>query len=150
MSETNAEELVRRWFDELFNDADLPVADEILASGVRYHGPESLTPTDVTSPADVKDYVGVYRRAFPDLRYAVDDVFGSDGRITARWTATGTHRSELFGIEPTGEVFVVEGINVFSVVDGEIDEIWSEWDTLRMVEELDVIPELSADVEQVG
>ena len=150
MSETNAEKLVHRWFEELFNDADLSVADEILASGVRYHGPESLTPTDVASPADVKEYVGVYRRAFPDLRYAVDDVFGSGETITARWTATGTHRSELFGIEPTGEVFVAEGINVFSVVDGEIDEIWSEWDTLRMVEELGVIPKLGADVEEVG
>jgi steroid delta-isomerase-like uncharacterized protein len=142
MGETAAEELVRRWFDELFNEADPSVASEILASDVRYHGPGSLTPSDVTAPADVAEYVEVYRRAFPDLRYTVEEVFGSGDRVCARWTATGTHRSDLFGIEPTGEVVVVEGVNAFAVDDGEITEVWSEWDTLGMVQELGILPSL--------
>ena len=147
MEDTRSETLVRRWFEDLFNGGDLPVADDLLASDVRYHGPESLSPTDVTSPADVKEYVEVYREAFPDLRYTVDDVFGSGRTVGARWTATGTHRSDLFGIEPTGEVFVAEGINVFSITDGEIAEVWSQWDTLQMVRELEVLPPLGVDVD---
>jgi steroid delta-isomerase-like uncharacterized protein len=147
MNRTDAEALARRWFEDLFNDADLTVADELLADDVRYHGPKSLTPDDVTSPTDVAEYVAVYRQAFPDLQYTVDDVFGSDGVVGVRWTATGTHQSDLFGIEPTGEVFVAEGINVFSVTDGRIDEVWSEWDTLRMAQELDVVPPLAFDGE---
>jgi steroid delta-isomerase-like uncharacterized protein len=142
MAEADPTELVHRWFDELFNDADLAVADDILAPDVRYHGPDSLTPSDVTSPADVKEYVEVYRQAFPDLRYTVEDVFGSDGRVCARWTATGTHRSDLFGIEPTGEVFVADGINVFTVEDGRITEVRSQWDTLGMARELEFLPSL--------
>lgn len=144
MEETAAEELVRRWFDELFNEADPSVASEILASDVRYHGPGSLTPSSVTSPSDVTEYVEIYRRAFPDLRYAVDEVFDSGDRVCARWTATGTHRSDLFGIEPTGEVVVVEGVNVFAVDGGEITEVWSAWDSLGMVQELGILPSLGA------
>jgi steroid delta-isomerase-like uncharacterized protein len=150
MTRTEAERLARRWFDELFNEADPAAAADLLASDVRYHGPSSLTPGDVTSPADVAEYVAVYRQAFPDLRYAVDDVFGTagadgEGTVGVRWTATGTHRSDLFGIEPTGEVFVAEGINVFTVEDGEITEVWSAWDTLGMARELDVLPPLGFD-----
>jgi steroid delta-isomerase-like uncharacterized protein len=147
MADVESETLVRRWFEELFNGTDPDVADDLLAPDVRYHGPQSLSPTDVTSPADVEEYVTVYREAFPDLRYTVDDVFGSGGTVGARWTATGTHRSDLFGIEPTGEVFVAEGINVFSITDGEITEVWSQWDTLQMVRELEVLPPLGVDVD---
>ena len=142
MADPDPTELVHRWFDELFNDADPAVSDELLASDVRYHGPGSLTPSDVTSPADVKEYVEIYRRAFPDLRYTVDDVFGSGGTVGARWTAPGTHRSDLFGIEPTGEVFVADGVNVFTVDDGRITEVWSQWDTLGMARELEFLPPL--------
>jgi steroid delta-isomerase-like uncharacterized protein len=147
MTGTEAEDLARRWFEELFNDADPTAADELLADDVRYHGPKSLTPGDVTSPADVAEYAAVYRQAFPDLQYTVDDVFGSGDVVGVRWTATGTHQSDLFGIDPTGEVFVAEGINVFSIADGRIAEVWSEWDTLRMARELDVIPPLGSDGE---
>lgn len=146
MTDAEAEALVRRWFEELFTDGDLGTADEILAADVRYHGPESLSPTDVTTPEDIKRYVEVYGRAFPDLQYTVEDVFGEGGQVCARWTATGTHRSDLFGIEPTGEVFVEEGVNVFTVREGEIAEVWSDWDTLKMVQELEIVPPIGLEL----
>jgi steroid delta-isomerase-like uncharacterized protein len=147
MDDANVETLVHRWFEELFNEADTAVADEILADDVRYHGPESLSPTDVETPAGIGEYVEVYRQAFPDLRYDVDDVFESGEHVCARWTASGTHRSELFGAEASGEVFTVEGINVFAVEDGRITEVWSNWDTLRMARELEIVPPIGLDVE---
>jgi hypothetical protein len=60
--------------------------------------------------------------AFPDTRDTVDDAFASDGTVGDRWTATGTHRGDLFGVEPTGEVSLARGIAVFGVVDGGISE----------------------------
>jgi steroid delta-isomerase-like uncharacterized protein len=139
MTDADAATLVHRWFEELFNGADVAVADEILAADVRYHGPESLSPADVRTPEEIKEYVRIYREAFPDLRYEVDEVFGSGEQVCARWTATGTHRSDLFGVEATGQVFTGEGINVFVVEDGRLAEVWSSWDTLGMARELDVV-----------
>ena len=46
---------------------------------------------------------------------------------------------DLFGIEPTGEGFTVDGINVFTVEAGEIAEVYAHWDTLKMVQELGVV-----------
>jgi len=134
------ERLVYKWFNELFNQGDLDVADDILAPEVSYNGPVSLTPRDVRGPEDIKDYVSVYQEAFPDIWYTVEHIFGSDDEMCVRWVATGTHDSDLFDLESTGETFAEDGINVFTIDDGRITEIWSEWDTLRMVQELGVMP----------
>lgn len=134
------EDLVQRWFDDLFNRGRLTVADEILADDIDYHGPPSLAPQDVHGPDDIKEFVEVYQTAFPDLQYTVESVSRADDEVRVRWTATGTHRSDLFGIEPTGEVFTVEGIDVFVVADGRISEVYAQWDTLHMVQELGVVP----------
>lgn len=138
---SDGERLVRRWFDELFTKGDLHVADEILGEEIRYHGPTSLTPTDVTDPDDIKAYVETYGRAFPDLQYTVDAVHEADDVLAVRWTMTGTHQSDLFGIESTGEVFTEPGLDVFVIEDGRIVEVWSAWDTLKMMQALDAVPD---------
>lgn len=134
------EDLARRWFEDLFNRRDLEAADEILAPDVSYHGPASLSPRDVRGPEDIREYVEVYATAFPDLLYTVEDVSATDGEVRVRWTATGTHESDLFGLEATGEAFSVEGLDVFVVADGEIQEVYAQWDTLKMVQELGIVP----------
>jgi len=138
----DTEALVQRWFEELFNEGDLSTADEILADDVEYHGPPSLSPRDVSGPDDIRQYVEAYGTAFPDVWYTVEDVVAHGDSVRAHWIATGTHESDLFGIEPTGEAFSVEGVDVFRIEDGEIVEIWAHWDTLKMVQELGVVPEI--------
>ena len=140
------ETLVRRWFGDLFTQGELHVADLILADDVRYHGPSSLSPPDVTGPDDIKEYVEVYRTAFPDLLYEVESVSVADGETRVRWTATGTHEDDLFGVESTGEMFTVEGIGLFDIEDGEIQEVHAQWDTLKMLQELELVSQLGLDL----
>src|SRR5262249_49173717 len=40
--------------------------------------------------------------AFPDRRFAVDQLLAEDDTVVLRWTMTGTHLGPLFGREPTG------------------------------------------------
>ncbi len=141
-SHVEGETLVRRWFEELFNEGDLSTADDILADDVEYHGPPSLSPRDVSGPEDIREYVETYQTAFPDVWYTVEELVAGEDAVRAHWVATGTHESDLFGIEPTGEAFSVEGLDVFRIEDGEIAEIWAHWDTLKMVQELGVVPEI--------
>jgi steroid delta-isomerase-like uncharacterized protein len=146
-SAADPETLVRRWFDELFNRGELPVADEILADDVSYDGPQSLSPGDVTGPGDIKAYVETYQTAFPDLYYTVEDTMAAQGTVVVRWSAMGTHENELFGIEPTGEGFAVDGINVFSVAEGRITDVSAQWDTLKMVQELGVVSAMESTID---
>jgi predicted ester cyclase len=55
----------------------------------------------------------------------IDD---SQGKVTIRWTSTGTHRGEFAGIAPTNRVITFHGIEIIRVKDGQIAERWGEWD----------------------
>lgn len=133
---TEPRDLVRRWFEDLFSEGELDTADEILASDINYRGPPSVSPTDVSGPSDMKEYVEVYRTAFPDLRYTIDEIVQTDGQLSVRWTAVGTQEGDLLGIESTGESFSVEGVSLFVTEDGAITDVYAQWDTLKMVQEL--------------
>jgi steroid delta-isomerase-like uncharacterized protein len=139
-SDAGPERLARQWFEELFNQGDLTVADEILADDMRYHGPPSLSPGETTGPDAIREYVEVYRTAFPDLWYTVESVAVAGDEAYVRWSATGTHESDLFGMDATGESFTIEGIDCFVVDDGEIIEAHARWDTLEMMRELGILP----------
>lgn len=139
-STDDPESIVQRWFDDLFSRGESSVADEILAEDVEYHGPPSLSPKEVTGPDDIREYVEVYQSAFPDLHYTVEESSRVDDEVHVRWSATGTHQSDLFDMESTGETFTVEGIDRFTLEDGLITEVRAQWDTLKMVQELGIVP----------
>lgn len=131
--------VIERYFEELFNDGDLAVADEILTDEIEYHGPRSFSPDNLRKPEHVKAFVKRYHAAFPDINYHVEHVFGSGDEYAVRWEAKGTHTEELFGIEGTGEEFTDRGLNLFEFEGDKISRVWSYWDTLGMVRELDLI-----------
>ncbi len=127
---------INRYFQELFNEGNLEVADEILADEFEYHGPPSFSPPNLNNPEQFKAFVKRYHEAFPDINYHVDRVFGEGDEFAVRWEANGTHTEALFGIEGTGKTFTDQGVNVFEFEDDEIVAVWSHWDTLGMVREL--------------
>ena len=60
-----------------------------------------------------------------------------------RWTATGTHRGELFGIAPTGRTMTVTGILITRFDGGRIAEEWESYDALGMLQQLGAAPPLA-------
>jgi predicted ester cyclase len=47
------------------------------------------------------------------------------------------------GIPPTGKQVTVSGITISRLKDGKIVEEWSNWDTLGMLRQLGVVPEMA-------
>ena len=60
--------------------------------------------------------------------------------VVTRWYGTGTQDGDLPGIPPAGKQVNVPGIWYQRLADGKIVESWQVWDTLRMLQQLGVIP----------
>lgn len=60
-------------------------------------------------------------------------------KVVVRWTATGTHKGELFGIPVTGKRIKVVGVDIFRVEDGKLKELWLSWDQMGMMRQLGVV-----------
>ena len=85
----------------------------------------------------------MYRAAFPNLRFDVEDVLASGDRVVTRARATGTHQGELMGMPPTGKDVDVQLIDIMRFDEDSLvpAEHWGVVDMLAMMQQLGVVPE---------
>ena len=138
LTETN-KALSRRFLEEVFNKGKLNVLDEIIASDHVSTGPGTL-PGMPAGPEGQKQLVTVYRNAFPDVHFTVDEQIAEGDKVVTRWTGRGTHKGELLGIPATDKSSTVTGIAVDRIVSGKIAESWGIFDQFGMMQQLGVIP----------
>lgn len=129
--------IVQREF-EIFNAGNFGIADEIIADD--YVGHDPALPEPIRGPEGIKEAAAGYRAAFPDLEVSIEQQLADGEWVVTRWTATGTHEGELFGIAPTGKRSTVSGISVEHVVGGKVVEDFTIWDTLGMMQQIGAVP----------
>ena len=135
MSEKN-KAIARRIFEEVWK-GNLEVANEVVAANYVAHGLGVELPP---GPEGFKQFVSIYRTAFPDVQFTVEDQIAEGDTVTTRWTARGTHKGELMGIPPTGKETVVTGISINKFAGDKSVEAWNNWDGLGMMQQLGVVP----------
>lgn len=137
MSAAENKALARRVFEQMFNEGNLDVADELFAPGYVDHDPS--LPQDVHGPEGFKEYVGMYRAAFPDLHVQIEDQLAEGDRVATRWTGTGTHNGELAGIIPTGKRVTLPGMEIVRIANGKLIEGWEGYDSGTLMRQLGVM-----------
>ncbi|HEX9417131.1 MAG TPA: ester cyclase [Gaiellaceae bacterium] len=140
MSPDNNKSIVRRAIEEPWK-GNLDIVDELFASD--YVGHDPSLPEQLRGPGDVKEFISTYRGAYPDAQVTVETQIAEGDMVATRWTARGTHKGELMGIEPTGKQVSVSGLTLSRVQNGKIVEGFQNWDALGMMKQLDAIPELA-------
>jgi steroid delta-isomerase-like uncharacterized protein len=118
--DTNVE-LVRKLFDEVWNKGNLSHVDELLAQNYEDHN------SPPGAPRGIKGYkatVNMFRSAFPDLVYTLDQILAEDDRVAIRLTGRGTHRGVFMGIQPTGKQVSFGGMTFLRLQDGKVTDRW--------------------------
>jgi steroid delta-isomerase-like uncharacterized protein len=141
MSEQN-KALARRTLEEAWNQGQLAVIDELVASNATFHD-ANVPGGKITGPQGLKQVVQIYRSAFPDVHFTVNDQIAEGDKVTTRWTATGTHKGEFMGIAPTNKHATVTGIDIERYQDGKVVEAYSSYDMLGMLQQMGVVPTLT-------
>jgi steroid delta-isomerase-like uncharacterized protein len=124
---------------EAFGSGDVDRLEELIAPDVVDHDP--YNPFASEGLEGVKKGVNMYREAFPDLQFTIEDQIAEGDKVATRWTGTGTHQGELMGAAPTGKSATVTGIAIDRIEGGKIVETWGNWDTLAMMQNVGLIPE---------
>ena len=139
MSEGN-KNVVRRLFEEVWNQGHVQVTDELIAPTYTHH--DSSSPDLGRGPESEKKRVTLYRNAFPDIRFTVEDLLAESETVVARWSCRGTHKGELNGIAPTNKQFNITGVSIARFTNGKMFEGYVNWDALGLMQQLGVVPEL--------
>lgn len=132
---TENKALIRRWFEEVWNQGRAPAIDEILAETGVVHGLGS----DALGPAGFKAFHSAYRDAFPDVQIQIDDIVAEGDTVAARWSGTATHRGGGLGVPATGRQVRFSGMVFVRVEQGKLVEGWNNFDQLGMLQQLGVV-----------
>ena len=134
MSEEN-KQLMRRWFEEVWNKRRESAIDEMLHAHGKAHGlpdPDS----SLEGPEGFKTVQRTFCGAFPDLHITVEDVIAEGDRVAVRWSATMTHLGDHFGFAATGKKARLDGAAFVVIKDGKIVEGWNQMDMTGMMQKL--------------
>jgi steroid delta-isomerase-like uncharacterized protein len=133
MANEQNEAVVRRTFDA-FNDGDTSTAEELIAADASNHDPAQ--PEDTRGPEGFKQTIELYKSAFSDLTFTIDEMFSDGDMVCTRWSSTGTHDGDLMGIPASGNAITTSGISIDRVVDGKVAESWVQWDNLGLMQQV--------------
>lgn len=142
-TDTENKEVVRRYYEEAFNEGRTDLLEELIAEDVVNHDPvsdDSLSPEEARGFEGFVRHVEAAREGLPDATVTIEDMIAEDDEVLVRFTLEGTHEGRLFGFEPTGNR--IEGSNMVLVrlEDGKIVERWAESDNLAFLQQLGVLP----------
>src|SRR5215213_5265836 len=118
--------VVRRFWQEVFNDGNLDMVDELFVPDHVLHHPTFLE--EKQSPNVVKGIVALFRKIVVDLKVSVEDEIAEGEKVVTRWTVGGTVADEIVRARCAGGEMTVSGINVFLVSGGQIRETWMRFD----------------------
>jgi steroid delta-isomerase-like uncharacterized protein len=127
--------IMLRFFDEIVKPRRYDLAHKYVTSDFKRFDLCKLFPDRAGSNA-VNDHMSVWLTGVPDLQIDPVDVFAGEDRVCVRYEAYGTHTGELLGRPGTGKPVRFQGINVYRMVDGRIQETWQYLDGLNLLRQI--------------
>jgi steroid delta-isomerase-like uncharacterized protein len=140
MSEENKEKACRL-VEEAFGQGNVEVIPEILHSDFVCYDPNSES-GEIRGAENIKGEIEYFRNAVPDLTYTVEDQVAEGDEVVTRYTASGTHQGEFFGVAETGKHIEMSGIQIDRFDEsGKLVEEWPEYDLLGAMKQMGAMPE---------
>lgn len=139
--QTEAEniEVVREFHQRVLTEKDLNAAEELVAEDYVEHNP-ALPGGELAGRDNLVEFWTDLFGAFPDLWIKEEDAFAEGATVVTRHVGRGTHEGAFKDLDPTGNEFEIDGIDVYVVDDGQIVESWISLDMFGLMQQLGVIP----------
>lgn len=142
MSEAN-KDLVRRHFEEIFNQKNLEVRDDMMAEDYVEHAAAPFSesaPGKVNRPVAMRQTADWLLAKFPDLHMTIEAMVAEGDTVAVRVVSEGTNLGLLNGVvPPTGRRFKVRQSHWYRVEDGKLAEHWATREDLPAMMQLGIV-----------
>ena len=127
----------RRFVEEAFNKGNLGIIDEMVTADYVDH---SLPPQLPGCRDGLRQFAAMYRAAFPDIHYHVEDEVAEGEMVVQRAMVHGTMKGDFLGMPATGKQASWSEIHIGRFVDGKLAEHWGNTDQVGMLQQLGLMP----------
>ncbi|MEU3619076.1 ester cyclase [Streptomyces sp. NPDC006872] len=124
-----------------FTSEFLPTGDPALAK--KFISPDIVMHFGGTTQQGRDTYLGIVAaniKAFPDLKWTVEDMRAEGDTVAIRYTMTGTHEGPFAGVEGTGKKIHAESFAFYRLSHGKIVEERAQLDMLGILRQMGAIP----------
>ena len=138
MIENENTAIVRRWFEELWNQGRLETIDELLAPTAIVY---DMTGTggEIRGRDDFRAAAKMLLAAF-ETHFTVEDIFGVEDRVAIRLSLRIRHVGPLGELQPTGKKATVPVMCMLEVRGGQLMGGWNNWDVASALRAADAPP----------
>ena len=139
MTHGTAADFARRHVEEIINGRRLDPVDELYAPDAVINDP--VAPGGTTrGQQEIKAFYSAIFQAMPDVRFTIEDNFGTADRGLCRGTISATLRGDFGPLPATGKFATAPIAEIFRIADGQIVEVWVYPDTLGIMQQFGIIP----------
>lgn len=135
MSEEN-KELLRRWFEEVWNKGRADAIEEMFDENGIAHGLSDDPSKPIKGPRDYRPFYTTLRQAFPNLRIVIEDMVAEGDKVAARCSVRGKHEGDFMGRAATQSPVEFNGIAIVRIDNGKIVEAWNNFDFMTMYKQI--------------
>ncbi len=128
--------VVRSFFEEGVNSADLSHFDRVAAPDIVYHG---ATVGDESGLEALRRVYGEALTGFPGIQYTLLTSVADGNAVALRFSVTGVHTGEFRELAPSGDTITWTHSAFASVECGRISEMWAEIDQLDRLQEFGIL-----------
>jgi steroid delta-isomerase-like uncharacterized protein len=119
-------QLIRTLFGVLLTQHRLEMIDELYHEDYEFDAPPLAGGAPVQSGREAfRQRVISFRKAFPDIKYIVQEMVAEGDVVATKMLMTGTHQGTFAGFAPTGRYSEITGIHYSHIVDGKIKRTWA-------------------------
>jgi transcriptional regulator with XRE-family HTH domain len=123
-SAARAEAMVRRLFQELWNERKFSVIDELISPDCVLHAEGRELHGRAAMYQRAKDFFAAFDRFVVEIY----DLTVQGDLVICRWRVRLTQTGPWHGLAPTGKPLLVRGSTWIRVADGYLAEGWDYWD----------------------
>jgi steroid delta-isomerase-like uncharacterized protein len=131
MSEEN-KALVRRWFDQVWNEGRADAIEEMFAEHGIAHGLSDDPANPIKGPAGFRPFHSTFRDAFPNIMVDVEDMVAEGDKVAARCLVRAKHEGEFLGRAATHAAVDFTGMVIVRIERGKIVEAWNNFDFMTL------------------
>jgi len=134
MSSEENKSIASRIVYEFVNTGNTAAADALFADTLIDHRPDQKDGDRETT----KQFLLSLRTAFPDLKFAVEQVFGEKDMVVVHVAGKAVHKGVFMGIPATGKTVTIRGTTILRIANGKAVERWNITDIFGVMRQLGV------------
>ena len=129
---------MKSMYDLVINQGKMDLFDKFFADNFVEH--EMLPPNVPPGKEGVKQFFTMLRKAFPDLKFTVNDMVTSGDKVWTYITISGTQNGPFMDMPASGKKINIQGFDIVRFANGKAVEHWGLTDDTTMMTQLGAIP----------